>query len=202
MSIRTKSEIKGSRQSPQPARHLPGEEGVWVFILLDLMAFGMFFAAYIFTRAGEVAIFDQSQEQLSQPLGVVNTLLLVTASWLVAAAVKTVRVGQGRTASIQLFCALLLGLGFIMSKAIEYTELFEAGVGISSNNFFMFYFCLTLIHLLHTVIGCVILAVLAFSARGGQYSAGKMTGLESGASYWHMVDLLWLILFPLLYMLR
>lgn len=184
------------------ARHLPGEEGVWVFILLDLFAFALFFGAYIFTRAGEVAVFDQSQQQLSQPLGVLNTVLLVTASWLVAVSVKSMREDAGRKTMLALFFALLMGLAFVASKATEYAELFDAGVGISTNSFFMFYFCLTLIHLLHTVIGCVVLGVLMLSARSGSYTAASMVGLESGASYWHMVDLLWLILFPLLYLLR
>jgi len=184
------------------ARHLPGEEGVWVFIMLDLLAFGMFFAAYIFTRASEVELFNQNQQYLSQHLGVFNTVLLVTASWLVAVAVKSVRLNEERKASLALLFALLMGVGFIASKAIEYTELFDAGFGISTNSFFMYYFCLTLIHLLHTLIGCVVLIVLFLAARAGKYSNAGMTGLESGASYWHMVDLLWLILFPLLYILR
>lgn len=95
-----------------------------------------------------------------------------------------------------------MGIGFIVSKATEYNELFRDDVGISTNNFFMFYFCLTLIHLLHTLIGCVILAIMFFAARSGKYKSENMAGLEGGASYWHMVDLLWIILFPLLYILK
>ncbi len=89
-----------------------------------------------------------------------------------------------------------------MVKAVEYTAKIKAGYTMLSNDFFMFYWCLTGIHLLHVFVGSTILLVCWNNARDGRYGPANMKGLETGASYWHMVDLLWIFLFPLLYLLR
>jgi len=98
--------------------------------------------------------------------------------------------------------ALLCGLAFMVSKAVEYTEKLEAGVSLLTNDFFMYYFTLTGIHLFHVLAGIVVLVVLWFMARSRSFEPGRPVVLECGAIYWHMVDLLWIILFPLLYLVR
>ena len=184
------------------ARRLPGDRDVWLFIGAELMMFGAFFVAYVVGRARQAPLFDSSQLLLDQKLGVFNTLLLVTSSWAVASAVLATRGGLSSSATRHLGLGIALGLGFLVVKAFEYSAKFSAGITLLTNDFFMFYFVLTMVHAAHVTAGTVILLVLWNNARSGRYGPGNMKGLETGASYWHMVDLVWLFMFPLLYLLR
>lgn len=164
--------------------------------------FGAFFVAYIANRAEEVDLFNASQMRLDVNLGAINTLILLTSSLMVALGVSAVRRNDSRAGTRCLVTALALAGGFVAIKYFEYSSKFAAGIDITTNNFFMLYFAITIIHLIHVVGGSVMIAVMALNCRGGRYVPGQMTGLESGASYWHMVDLVWIVLFPLIYLLR
>ena len=98
--------------------------------------------------------------------------------------------------------ALAMGALFLVVKILEYAHHFAQGVTLSTNTFYMFYLSLTFFHFMHVVLGMVILAAVALKAGRGGYSKEEHTGVETGASYWHMVDLVWLILFPLVYVMR
>jgi nitric oxide reductase NorE protein len=89
-----------------------------------------------------------------------------------------------------------------VSKTVEYTQKINAGVTLLTNDFYMYYFILTGIHLIHVIAGSVVLGVLWFKSRSARSGGGSLTVYESGATFWHMVDLLWVFLFPLLYLLR
>jgi nitric oxide reductase NorE protein len=184
----------------RPPKILPGEEGVWVLVLGDMIVFGLFFVTYLYYRAQEADLFDRSQARLNLYFGVINTLLLLTSSWFVVMGVQAVRDECRARAKTLLRLACLCGAGFCAIKAIEYTEAFDQGVTLVTNDFFMFYFMYTGIHLLHVVIG---LAVLLFLMRSANESKPHDVRIfESGATFWHMVDLLWIMLFPLLYLVK
>lgn len=185
-----------------PERRLPGDPDLWFLIAAELLTFGMFFVAYAGYRALEIDLFNASQSRLDLGLGVINTLFMLTSSWAVITAVKAARNDRSAMVSRYLLLAIVMGVLFMTVKAIEYTEMAGQGLSFSTDTFFMFYFCLTIIHLLHVIGGTVILIVMWSNARAGAYRASNTRGLESGASYWHMVDLLWIFLFPLLYLLR
>lgn len=188
--------------SETKAGHLPGDPDLWVFIVGEMVMFGAFFIAYIVNWAGDPQAFSAEQASLSRNLGVLNTLLLITGSWAVFRAVEAARQNRDATVTRCLGFAIASGVGFIAVKYFEYSAKIEAGASLLSSDFFMFYFCLTGIHLAHVVGGTVVLAVLWANARQGVYHSNNMKGLESGASYWHLVDLLWIFLFTLLYLLR
>ena len=181
---------------------MPGDPDVWIFIVAELMLFGAFFLAFMIYRAGEVAVFDESQRALAVNLGALNTLILFTSSWAVASAVAAAREDERARVPRRLACAIGLAAAFVVVKCFEYAAKLEDGFTLTTNTFFQFYYCFTGIHLLHVVGGTVILTVMWSNARRGVYRAGEMRGLETGASYWHMVDLLWVFLFALLYLLR
>lgn len=182
-------------------RRIPGEEGLWVFILGDMAVFALFFGTILVTRAQDPAMFASAQHHLHPWLGIANTSLLLTGSLFVVHAVR--RLGDGTPASARLF-ALTLGcaLGFVAIKVTEYTMLVGDGHTGATNDFFMYYFVFTGIHLAHLVIGTLIVAFLIRVAAHPAPSAGQRAFVECGAIYWHMVDLLWLALFPLLYLIR
>ena len=184
------------------AQHLPGEVGVWMFIVGDLVIFTLLFAVFLYYRADDVPLFTESQRTLNQTYGAVNTLLLLSSSWFVALAVQGARIGERLNALRLIALAFGCGAGFIGIKDVEYSEKFRAGYNIVTNDFFMYYFLTTGIHLVHVVIGMAVLAFLWHTTRGGEIDAGELSTLESGASFWHLVDILWIALFALLYMLR
>ena len=191
--------------APEEAPHskrLPGDLAIWIFILAEMLAFAVFFSTYAFARAKNVEMFNLYQQTLDRNLGALNTLLLITGSWFVVLAVQAAHRDDNPAISRNILLGWLCGAGFLIVKVIEYTEKFGAGISLSTNTFYMFYISLTFFHFMHVILGMVILSGLWLQARKGAYTSQNAHGLESGAAYWHMVDLLWIILFPLVYVMR
>ncbi len=182
--------------------HLPGETGVWMFIIGDVVVFSLLFSIFVYERSKEVALFVEQQQLLNQTLGLFNTLLLLTSSWFVALAVHGARTGQLSRARGCFVLAILGGIGFVVIKYFEWSEKIAAGLTIETNNFFMYYYLMTGIHLMHMVIGIGVLVFLWQSVRDTELDAQGVGVLESGACYWHLVDILWIALFALLYLMR
>ncbi len=185
-----------------PRPYPPGDLAIWVFILAELVAFFALFAAYAFTRLKHLELFNEMQRSLDSTAGMINTLLLITGSWGVARAVAAIKANQARASSHWLLLAICSGFGFLFVKAFEYGAKFAAGVSLDTNLFYTFYLALTMFHALHVVLGMVILVFVWHKTRRGGYSAHDHRGMETGASYWHMVDLVWIVLFPLVYVMR
>ena len=181
--------------------HVPGEEGVWLLISGDLILFSLLFATFLWMRGEQLEVFTAGHARVNQTWGLVNTLLMLTSSWFVATAVKAAR-RELTAITVRCFlAALLCGAGFIGVKVFEYGEKLRAGFTITTNDFFMLYFIYTGLHLLHVVIGMGVLTTLMLYSRSGGFAVGnKLRNLESGASFWHLVDLLWIVLFALLYL--
>ena len=186
---------------PPPPR-LRGDLGVWLVILLELLTFAILFVAFAFARTRELEVFNAAQATLNLQAGALNTVLLITGSWCVACAVRAV----GRDALVAgarwLLASLACGAGFMVVKLAEFAQKLDAGVDLSSNTFYMFYFFLTGFHFLHVLVGMLAIAFLWFKTRRGVYGSHNLHALETGAAFWHMVDLLWIVLFPLVYVMR
>lgn len=180
----------------------PGDLAIWIFILAELLVFGVFFTAYAFARMNNVELFDQYQETLDRTSALANTLALITSSYFVVRGVTAIRSGNAPACERWIWAAVAMGALFVAIKGVEYAHHFGMGISLSSNTFYMFYLSLTFFHFMHVLLGMVILAAVAVKARRGAYTAVDHTGVETGASYWHMVDLVWLILFPLVYVMR
>lgn len=175
--------------------------GVFVFILADMIVFAMLFTGFMVERTDQLALFDQSAATLDIRLGILNTLILITSGLFVVFAVNAAQQGRTRATRGWLLATFIVGAGFGVTKMIEYSGKIEHGITMHTNDFYMFYYALTGAHFLHFLGGMVALAVLWFMA-GRQKVDGPLFGLiESGALYWHMVDLLWIVIFPMLYLL-
>lgn len=181
---------------------LPGDFAIWIFILAEMLAFGVLFVAYAVTRAGDVELFNASQETLNRTAGAINTLVLITSSYFVMRAVTAIKHGLSRDCAWWLGAAFLLGAVFVGIKSAEFHDKFAAGITLSTNSFYMFYLALTFFHFMHVLMGMIILGFVIAKAWRGGYSRQDHVGVETGASFWHMVDLLWIILFPLVYVIR
>ena len=181
---------------------LPGETGVWMFIIGDVMIFTLLFSVFVYDRSQEVALFAKQQLSLNQTFGAINTLVLLTSSWFVAMALHAARNNEKRFAGRSFAFAALCGFAFIGIKYFEWGEKIRAGLTIETNNFFMYYYLMTGIHLLHVIIGIGVLFFLWHTVRSGEMNESGLTVLESGACFWHLVDILWIALFALLYLMR
>ena len=170
--------------------------------MAELLVFGVFFAAYALTRASHVELFNQYQQTLNRESGAINTALLITASYFVVRAVQAIKRGDSKRCVNWLAAALLGGGGFLYFKMMEFADKAAEGISLSTNTFYMFYLSLTFFHFMHVILGMVILFAVLLKARKGGYSAADHTGVETGAAYWHMVDLVWVVLFPLVYVIR
>ena len=183
-------------------RHIPGEAGFWVFIFGDMVIFAVLFATYLYHRSADPALFEQSQRSLNPDYGAFNTIVLLVSSLLVVMAVRAVRRGTGGVAPPLIAGAFVCGLIFSALKVVEWSEKIHAGLTPTKNDFYMYYFVLTGLHWFHLIVGLVVLTCLFFIARRDGLSRGQFAFLEGGACFWHMVDLLWIALFPLLYLVK
>lgn len=181
---------------------LPGVEGLWVFVGFDMTFFSALFMAFMLGRGEATALYEVGRQTLSADFGGINTLILLTSSWFVVMAVDAARRERHGQVSSWLLAALLCGVAFGVSKVIEYAAKIGAGLTPATNDFYMYYFLLTGLHLLHVLGGSVLLLVLWSMARKEAFSGKRLLVLESGGIVWHMIDLLWIILFPLLYLTR
>lgn len=191
---------------PEPAtrdlragRYVPGEVGIWVFVLGDMLAFTLFFVSYFTLRGGQPEVFSQGREALNMGFGLGNTALLLTSSLLVAWAVRSMQAGVVPHRWL-LSGALACGSLFGVNKVVEYSGKSSAGLTLTTNDFFMLFYMFTGIHLLHVIIGMVALACMVRVSKRSRISASGLRAAENGATYWHMVDLLWIVLFSLFYL--
>ena len=184
------------------APRLRGDLGVWLVILLEFLTFAIPFVSFAFARTREVALFNASQATLNLNAGALNTVLLISGSWGVASAVAAVRRDASAVGARWLLGALVCGGGFMVVKLGEYAQKLASGVDLSTNTFYMFYLLLTGFHFLHVVVGMLALGYLWVKTRRGRYGSQDCHALETGAAFWHMVDLLWIVLFPLVYVMR
>ena len=187
--------------------------GMWVFLLTEIMFFGGLFTGYTVYRAAYPAAFAEGSHHLDIVLGGINTAVLIGSSLTMALAVHSAQLGERQALTCFLLLTMLLGLVFLGIKGVEYAHKFEEHLvpghaflvegphAPQVQLFFGFYFGMTGMHALHMIIGLGILAVLAWQAWRRQFSPAYFTPVELAGLYWHFVDLVWIFLFPLLYLL-
>jgi nitric oxide reductase NorE protein len=185
------------------ARHIPGEAGLWVLLFGDISVFTVLFCVYLCRRGEEKTLFVSSQVHLNRALGGVNTLVLLTSSIVIVFATRAVRNERTRHIAPRLtLVGAAVGGCFVLAKAIEYHQKLSGGLSPSTNDFYMWYYAITGLHLGHVVLGLIILMVLSRLVGKVQPTPTNIAFFEGGACFWHMVDLLWIVIFPLIYLVR
>jgi cytochrome c oxidase subunit III len=203
--------------------------GMWLFLLTEIMFFGGLFTAYLIYRNWYYPAFVAGSHQLSIVLGATNTAVLICSSFTMAMGVYSAEMRNRKGLITYLILTIVLGLAFLGIKAVEYHEKWEKhhvpGLNFSVNDFthvnpgypddpalpldmaektqvyFSLYFAMTGMHALHMIVGVSILLILLVQAWGGMYTDGHMTTIENFGLYWHFVDIVWIFLFPLLYLI-
>jgi cytochrome c oxidase subunit 3 len=192
--------------------------GMWVFLVTEIMFFGGMFMAYILYRTTYPDAWVHGSNHLNVVLGALNTSVLICSSLTMVLAVRSAQVGSRRGQIVNLILTILFGATFLVVKYFEYKEKFEhhlvPGPGFNATGiiplandpvhqqlFFSLYFMLTGIHALHMIVGIGIMLVILWMAIRGRFSPTYYTPVEVSGLYWHFVDIVWIFLFPLLYLL-
>ena len=195
-------------------QHEAAALGMWVFLITEIMFFGGLFTAYAVYRAEYLPSFIAGSRLLEVKLGATNTLVLILSSYTMALAVHAAQLGKRKPLVGFLLLTLLLGCVFLGIKFIEYSEKFRLhlvpGIDFApaqsypahTELFLYLYFIMTLVHALHLLIGICLVGVLAVRAKQAAFSASYFTPVEVTGLYWHFVDIVWIFLFPLLYLIQ
>ncbi len=166
---------------------------IWVLIVSELLVFGAGLLAFLGMRAADPTGFTEAQDHLNRVAGAVNTIVLVTSGYMAAMAARVAETSPTRTRA-WLVGALVLGAVFMAIKWVEYSAHARHGLGIESGDFFTFYYLLTGFHAAHVLAGLIVFALLLWRPQRNL--------VEAGAAFWHMVDLVWILLFPIIYLVR
>ncbi len=177
-----------------PLSSLPGNPLMWVLILSELLVFSAFFVLFAWQRAAEPALFDASQQLLDPVLGGINTMVLLTSGLFAALAIQAVADDNVQGCRQWLGAAMCLGVIFCAIKSLEYASKLNAGLTPETNTFFTYYYLLTAFHLAHVVFGLALLALACWKT--------SRMNVETVTAFWHLIDLIWVLLYPLLYLLR
>lgn len=203
--------------------------GMWLFLLTEIMFFGGLFMAYLLYRNWYYDAFVSASNTISMPLGLINTIVLISSSFTMAMGVWSAEVRNKKLLQLFLGLTIVLGFAFLGIKSVEYAQKFEehhvpgasfdirdfvnpaAGskekplpvdMAQKTQIFFSLYFAMTGVHAVHMIIGIAILFVLLYKARTGLYTGGYVQPIENFGLYWHFVDIVWIFLFPLLYLIN
>lgn len=179
----------------------PGGVLVWIIVFLEVITFGAGIGVFLFQARDHAAEFQRGHELLNQPLAFINTLVLLTGGWCMANGVVALRCGLQAPALRWVRLAILTGLAFAVLKGIEYAEKVRHGIGFADDAFFTLYFLLTGFHLMHVLVAVVLLLFMARGIQSGRYHGSDHENVEASGIFWHMCDLIWLLLYPVIYLL-
>jgi len=174
--------------------------GVWTFLATEVLLFGALFTGYTVFRMKYPEMFRVEHAKLDRVLGGVNTVVLITSSLMVVLGVDAIKRGKARLLEACFGATILLAAVFLCIKYVEYTAKFHHGIYPGTNIFFSIYFMLTGLHGVHVLLGMGLLSYVIVLSRRGRLSADYFTPAEMSGLYWHFVDLVWIYLFPLLYL--
>jgi nitric oxide reductase NorE protein len=178
----------------------PGGILIWIIIFLELFTFGAALIAMVFYGKQEVEIFHNSRLQLNATIGMINTIFLLTSGYFMAISVEELKRKNIQKFKQLLSLTMLFGLFFLALKSFEYYAKLQEGLDISYNTFFTFYWMLTLFHVIHVLVGLIILISVYFGINNKK-STTTIEDVEASAAFWHMCDLIWILIFPVIYLL-
>jgi cytochrome c oxidase subunit 3 len=173
--------------------------GMWIFLASEVMLFAGFIGSFVNLRAANLVTMTEAAGLLNRPLGAVNTFVLITSSLTMAMAVGAMHRGNRAWVKLFLLLTIVLGCGFLGIKGVEYSEKFAHHYTPHTNLFFSFYFIMTGLHALHVFVGVVLMTVLLASVAANSARTDEVV-VENVGLYWHFVDVVWIFLFPLLYL--
>jgi cytochrome c oxidase subunit 3 len=191
---------------------ITSKEGVWLFMVTEILMFGGLFVGYFMMHERYPAMFAEGASHLNWKMGGFNTIVLILSSWTMALGIHYIQTKKNSKATFCLIFTLLCGAIFMVVKFFEYKVKFEHGLlpghffhaeDVQNANlamFFGFYFCMTGMHGLHVLIGMSLITWVLIRHLKGEFDPDYFTPVEGVGLFWHIVDLIWIFLFPLLYL--
>ncbi len=179
----------------------PGGILIWIIILIEVITFCAGIIAFLWQRSLTLDLFEEAKSTVNINIGLTNTLLLLISGYFVAESVRILKFGNSWKSLKSMWMAMIFGIGFLILKGLEYWVKLEQGFDLTYNTFYTYYWLLTGFHFLHVLVGLIILSVLSFKIKRGDYNENKFYDIEPGAAFWHMCDIIWLLLFPIIYLL-
>jgi heme/copper-type cytochrome/quinol oxidase subunit 3 len=179
-----------------------GKLGIWMFLASEVMLFGGLISAYVILRNGSPEMIIPPRDMMGVPLATFNTFVLITSSVTMVLALAAIK--DGDVPKFARFLGVTIGCGFIflLVKAYEYNHKWHEDITLSSNLFGSFYYTLTGLHCLHVIGGIILMFFILYCGLRGDYTPASHDRVEYAGLYWHFVDLVWVILFPILYLLN
>ena len=179
---------------------IPGQGAMWALVMIEAMTFSAYFVVYaVYYKLNPQAFLD-AQSELDLGFGVLNTIILLTSSWSIALCVQRSREGNYGAAVRNCLATALGGVIFAILKLYEWSVEIGKGLTFSTSEFFSYYYFFTGMHLLHVLVGFIALGVVYYQLSSPARRSQEL--IETGATYWHLVDFLWVIIFALLYVMR
>ncbi len=189
------------------------KQGIWLFMATEILMFGAIFAAYAIFHSLYPSMFAEGASHLDWRMGFINTCVLLVSSWTMAMAIQSLQSGKGKNAAPYLIVTLLCGAGFMVIKYLEYTHKFHLGLypgkwftyeGAQHSNlalYFSFYFVMSGLHGIHVLLGMGLITWVLIRTMRGEFDEHYYTPVEGVGIFWHIIDLIWIYLFPILYLI-
>lgn len=179
----------------------PGGILIWFLMILELFTFLGAILIFIYYKKNYAEEFELSKQMLNPIVGTINTIVLITSGYCIAVAVNRLRENNTKKSSLLMLIGLILGIVFLIIKGFEFYYKIEAGIGFNYNQFYTFYWLMTGFHYVHVLFGIGLLFYFFNAIKKRKYNSEKMFDVEATATYWHMCDLIWILIFPVLYLL-
>ena len=179
----------------------PGGILVWFLIILELFTFLGATLIFVYYRKNMLEEFTESKMLLNPIIGTINTIILITSGYFMAISVHQLRSNNNQKSALFMLVGLALGIAFLGIKGIEFYYKIELGIGFNYNTFFTFYWLMTGFHFVHVLFGIGLLTYMYLAIKKKRYNSKKMFDVEASATYWHMCDLIWILIFPILYLI-
>jgi nitric oxide reductase NorE protein len=184
----------------EESSRVPGEGDMWFFVMFESLVFTAYFCVYLYFRTQDERAFLEAQSALDLPLGILDTIALLTSSWAIARCVQEARAGRDAAARRLAFVTIGTGAAFLALKLVEWVHLIDEGHTFTSSDFMQHYFFLTGMHAIHLLIGFVALGILVHQLSAPRRRSQET--IETCSTYWHTVDLYWVLIFAMLYVVR
>lgn len=202
-SIAIKSDTRRQYYECIPtANRVPGNKAIWVGIFSEMTEFALMFVVYFLAKAHNPELFNEGPTRLNTFAGTLNTLILLSSSFFVARAMIAIRQNRRQVCAHWLWMAIFAGCAYLAVKYLEFQWNAAQGIHVKTDLFTGVYYYMTFNHFLHVGWGSFAVFFVLMRLKSGAYTADKHEGLEAVAVYWHMIDLAWIVIFPLLYVFR
>jgi len=188
--------------NPKNLYYPPGGILIWIILSVEIITFLMVTISFMYSRSADVAVFNEAQTHLNATFGTINTIILITSGFFMARTVTALKDNNHKKANTFITISTFLGFLFLVLKGYEYYHKIDLGLTLRTNTFFTYYWMMTGFHFIHVMLGIVLLLAMKYYIRIKRYTAEDMLDVETVATYWHMCDIIWILIFPVLYLMN